>query len=171
MVFYLITAPHVWCKTEIERACDRSSSEAAIMLYLAFKHYNPEAKVTLLLSDDFRLDYDDNRTPKKIPSSFQRKFLRILRENKDIIHLDIHSYPSNYSWGKQGKIPDIVTLSFPYDNISTPPFAYNLTASNMNWLILNSYRSKNVILSHLIEFRDNSPNFMQNIQNIALFYS
>jgi len=86
----LITAPHSYCSSKLlYRHCDRIAYEMATLLHDKIK---PHAPVELVLAEDFRYNMDFNR-PISEKSPFQQRINNIIKENKVVFCLDIHSFP------------------------------------------------------------------------------
>ena len=97
----IITVPHSECIDQYENVCDQSSlcRGKQIEGILKSNGYN----VIFLRPNIHRINCDLNRV-KCENTLYIQKFKRILKENPESIHFDVHSYPKLYSFQKSTKL-------------------------------------------------------------------
>ena len=112
----IITAPHIKCNNTEENMCDQTSGPYALMIKSIFE--NMGHTVIYLPATIHRSECDLNRLYCRTRQSqdsninlsdvrdqqYVEDFIRIVRENPNAYHLDIHSFPYRESFSSNNDI-------------------------------------------------------------------
>ena len=146
----IITVPHSECIDQYENVCDQSSLCRAKQIegILKSKNYN----VIFLRPDIHRINCDLNREVCK-NTPYIQNFKRILQENPESIHFDVHSYPFTESF-KQTINNGIVILTNKKneEKLNTLKNKYTIIKGGKNYL--TNHSSSQGHFSVLLEFFD-----------------
>jgi hypothetical protein len=142
----VVTAPHVTCPSRnfrdpSQRQCDLRAEETARMLYSHLKERDIDAFL-YLNTNLLRSVMDLNRkVARKHP--WRQRLTRWMIDNQPLWLIDVHSFPSSYSWGKNIN-PFSIVLSD-----ARPSHSVKRATHNMGIPILRG--EKNDILDEMIQ--------------------
>jgi hypothetical protein len=147
MLDVVLSVPHAKCENKNENLCDQTALQCANQINDRLLYFGIRSKV--IYSEEHRSVVDENRTAGS-HTTFRQTLRQVITQEKPMILLDIHSYPSTHQW-RHGIIDDMIILYLPYTTRWFIEHIIHLQGSTANDIMMEFRLSLDTLL---LEFND-----------------